>query len=240
MEVPQTVQYSVCGYCRQIQSILSKDSFHCIPTTIIQIITSFYHEYEEWSSKYKSNTFKIQGNSIIKLTGKNSYSDTAYLSKIVFGGQHHWQFNFKIIKTSYIRIGIWKEDVTITDKHLNHTSLNKYPNTAYVFDGHARINYHIHKPHRYSARDVYGVKLTENGTIIDMFLNFNTLELSFAINGIYYGRSHIIENCKYRAAISCRGQGTHIELLAYDTNSVECMNFNVPKEHIQIDEELVN
>ncbi len=170
---------------------------------------------DKWSSRYKADTFVINDNIITKSMGNIGYYDSAYLRKIVYSGQHHWKFRLNVITTSFIRIGIWKNDVYITGEYINHCSLNKYANTAYIFDGCGRINYHNHKPTRYSQFNSYGVVLNINGTIVDMFVNFDSLELSFAINGINYGKSHDIDDCKYRAAISCRGQGTQIELLSF-------------------------
>ncbi len=53
--------------------------------------------------------------------------------------------------------------------------------------------------------------------IIEMIADFDSLTLSFIINGTDYGKSHDIKQAKYRAAVTVYYPECSIELLEYST-----------------------
>jgi len=51
---------------------------------------------------------------------------------------------------------------------------------------------------------------------VDMILDFDALELKFAINGTDYGKAFDIERTTYRAAVNLSQVKDSVELLQYD------------------------
>merc|ERR1712228_106897 len=60
--------------------------------------------------------------------------------------------------------------------------------------------------------EMYGIRCVA-GDIVKMILDFDNLSLSFNVNGIDYGKSHIITQGKYRAAVYMYCSGDEIQLL---------------------------
>jgi len=51
------------------------------------------------------------------------------------------------------------------------------------------------------------------GDVVEMNLNFETLELSFTINGTPYGRAFVVEDTEYRAAVNLCQEGDSIQIM---------------------------
>ena len=58
----------------------------------------------------------------------------------------------------------------------------------------------------------YG-KPCEEGDIIDMYLDMNKLELSYAINNKNYGVACKVDKCEYKAVVYIRTQNQQIDLI---------------------------
>ena len=202
------------GYIRQYSNDLNVK--YDIPTLIMQICTIFYYISDEWDKIMTSEQMKIFDNKWIKKGG--SWTN-AFLQRIVDknnGYKHHWRF--KIIKrVSWLFIGIFdvkfsKECVDENGRFNKTCIVGKY--WGYCFDAvQRRVNINKHAT-SWTQAGTYGIK-TECGDIVDMYLDFKSLELSFAVNDVNYGKSHHIRDASYKAAICSFGSTTEIEFLHY-------------------------
>ena len=215
--VERKAKYLVSGYIRKTQNIFpSNIAFYNIPSLVIQICTLFYFiGKDKWSKEYSHKNFEINGNILTKIKG-NSYSQhTAFLNKIVYDGKHHWKFKLIKWEAIHLMIGIWKNNVKITSDVMNSYP-GKSKNTAYIFyAGYGCINNHD-KHNSYTRTGDYGIQCSSTGTVIDMFIDFDELELSFSVNGIHYGVSHHIDPGKYRGVVSFENKENQIELISYN------------------------
>ena len=202
------------GYIHEIQLMFSTDNpYYIMPIDIIYICAIYYDVIDEFDPEYTPNTFKIEDNILTKLKdGKHS----VMLKKELNGGCHHWKFLLLKYSQSNLTLsfGIFKT------KQLTKDSINEYcgktPNCAYIFNVgfYHKLNDHNKKLVGFClSKKRYGEKCTTND-IIDMYLDLDKLELSYAINGKNYGVAHNIDKCQYRACINMYANAC-IKLVSY-------------------------
>eukprot|EP01084_Bolivina_argentea_P305895 528481_1 len=184
-----------------------------IPTEIIQLLFTFYFIKLEWDPNYKHDKYEIKGN-IITSTGDGASS--AFLPNTISSGKHHWKFKILMKRKWSFHFGIFKVKKGLIKALTSYFFHQK--NSAYAFEA---SNAMINKPKRIyysnitsSTGEHYGTCCIQND-IVDMYVDFDTLELSFAVNETYLGKSHTIEACEYRAVISIYTINA-IQLLLYD------------------------
>ena len=61
----------------------------------------------------------------------------------------------------------------------------------------------------------YAVKCKQND-VIEMYVDFNTRMLTFAVNGKYYPNGQLIERTRYKAAITMFANDNELRLISYD------------------------
>ena len=216
--IDDRTKYLINGYIRVIQSLFDESNGYYNITTYINQICSIYYfcQYDSWNVELKSYKFTINGNTASH-TGYYGYYGyaTVFLSNIVEKGEHHWKFKVKkYSQDSNLIFGIWniKHDPLsiINDKWIGNT-----PNSSYAFDfSCAELNIHSSK-NEWTGQETYGV-ICSRGSIIQISVDFNRLQLSFTINDINYGKAFDIKHGKYLCAISSNGKGNAIDLLCYN------------------------
>jgi len=126
---------------------------------------------------------------------------------------HHWTFKLEHgpRKDHYFLIGIWK------------TKSDKRPVVDAYFTNKADNGYAYDIEHgRFTNPSVpggggpkYAVRCKQDD-VIEMYLDFETLMLSFAVNGTYYSNGQRIERTEYKVAITMHGVDDKLRLLSYD------------------------
>eukprot|EP01083_Nonionella_stella_P166912 559536_1 len=151
---------------------------------------------DKWCKTYLHKEFKINNNIIQKT--QTITRCTAFLSNVVDKGKHGWKFKFIGDSASPLCVGIWCDNMNVNDHHLSNY-LGKFANSAYVFDLWAAATNICNASDSWTDDNTYGRRVC-SGDVISMYVDFNSLSLSFAINATNYGISHKIKNNKYRAA----------------------------------------
>ena len=82
----------VNGFVRNAQELLPSNAIHYnIPELIVHIVLMFYHIKECWDETICGEHFVIDGDVIFNASQNQRYK-TAFLTKIVSSGIHHWKF----------------------------------------------------------------------------------------------------------------------------------------------------
>ena len=215
--IDQRTKDLVSGYIRNEERKLSIN----ITSLINYICALFYFLNDEWNKIHTTPRYLISDD---KVTIQNTMEDIishrmAFLTKVARMGHHHWKFKINEWKKDYIIIGIVKYEkiFLLTRTSGRYDYLGVTPDVAYCLDiNAAELNVHG-VGNRWEKHDQYGV--CKQGDIIDMYLDLDKLELSFAINSIYYGKAFDIDSrFGYVAAASFGNDRVKMTLLTYDCN----------------------
>ena len=220
-EIDEKTKYLIFGFIRDAQKLFPSDViFYNIPTLINYLCALFYFVKDEWDETRIAAKYKIlQDKVTLESSNETEWDDesSACMKNIAYSGKHHWKFKIiKWPKSEYIIIGIIKNDPELIEKVVG-TFLGGIPNSTYCLDLYTtELNVH----EKYSRWNKgYGVEGNE-GDIIDMYLDLDKLELSYAINGKYYGKAFDIDDGHgYIAAVSFRYNDVSMTLLTYDSNT---------------------
>ena len=199
----------VFGYIRRI---LPKQ----IPTELKKLCLSFY-SMTEWDADLHGACMDIvDGGNCVRMIKRGWGS--AYLTGEYSQGAHHWTFKLKHgpFKNHYFLIGIWKTKSAETptlDRYFTDTFDNGY---AYDIE-HGRLTNPLCPG---GGGPLYGVKC-KAGDVIEMYLDFGALMLSFAVNGTHYPNGQTIERTEYKPAITMHGKGDELRLVSYDNVKVK-------------------
>eukprot|EP01084_Bolivina_argentea_P232705 392153_1 len=206
--IDEMSRFAVFGFIRRFQKIiLSSNIISNIPIPIYRICACYYYSGEYWDKKCCGNSFKIHGKILIKT---NKSYQTAFLSRVIKSGRHHWRFKLLSYPKPFLRIGIFKNNCDPKTAIYYTIPSDKY--TAYCIC--LQVAYILKHECKNEFANKYATKCQQND-IIDMYLDFNILQLSFSINDVYYGEAFQIDKCEYRAAINLLYAGTKIQLLSY-------------------------
>ena len=92
-QMDERTQCLVYGFIKLSQKSLSKESSHSIiPDLIIWIILSFYHIKDEWDQESTHKSYKINGDSLLKIPERPKRDRTAFLKHVVTKGTYRWSF----------------------------------------------------------------------------------------------------------------------------------------------------
>ncbi len=124
-------------------------------------------------------------------------------------GIHTWKFKAVKITCSWTLIGIWKTNSGTPPINSYFTNVNNN-GYAYVINSQHKTN-----PSKQGyCGPKYGV-ICKDGDVIEMTLDFNTLCLSYRVNGSDYGKAFDVDNTTYKAAITLFSKGDSISLISY-------------------------
>ena len=210
----------VSGYIRNEERQLIID----IPKLINYICALFYSFKDEWNKKQTSSRYLISDDKVTIQNMTDVFDhQMAFLTNVARMGQHHWKFKINEWLKYYIIIGIVKYEKIddLIQKSGKGDYLGVEPDVAYCLDIEAaELNIH-NMSDGWNQDDEYGVCCKE-GDVIDMYLDLDKLELSFAINDTYYGKAFDIDSGFGYVAAASYGQDTNkITLLTYDCNSYQ-------------------
>ena len=214
--IPSRFQRIVNGYLRISQSLLTNnnDSISIIPSIIFHICLLFYYDFDKWDSNAMGIDlmFDETNANIVRYKGRE-YRQTynsAYLRRICNseeGGIYHWKFRFINLNHIWNLIGIWK---VTEDKEPETHYFTQGRDAAYalcVSDGKL-----VDRSHGGDSSKQYSC-VCDNGDILEMYLDFETMELRYTINDQDYGKAFDVDPGKYRAAICLHQPKGAIELL---------------------------
>lgn len=140
---------------------------------------------------------------------------SAHLTGTYNEGIHHWTFKVEHGPQygHYCLIGIWKTKSAKKATLYPYFTDKKY--NGYAYDIQYNTGRLTTPGSPGSTGPKYAVKC-KKGDTIEMYLDFNTLMLTYAVNGIYYPNGQRIEETEYKAAITMHGKDDKLRLLAYD------------------------
>ena len=218
--IDQGTKDLVNGYIKSLQSSLDEDSIYRsnIPEIIKYNCIVFASMVpDKWHETLKGERMEIVDGDCIEITADagDSKWNSAFLENIVSDGIHHWRFQVEVQKVLLgMVIGIQQHDDKSENEMyiVNHQWVGDTYSYAWVA-GCGRLN----KNGMASVSEGrYGQHNVTAGDIIDMYLDFNKLELSYSMNEQYLGKAFKIQKGKYRAAIEMFSKGEKIRLLSYD------------------------
>lgn len=204
----------VFGFLRPLYRETTDQNDGAVPPTLQKLCQSFYSVISQWDESSNWHSEKMQvvdsGNSIkMKRTGWGS----AFLTEQYSEGFHHWRFKLQSLdcrRRYYVLFGIWKAesgppilDSFFTDKKENGYAMN-------VIDGTLTV------PRMPGCGGVKYATYCKTGDIIDMYLDFDELMLTFAINGKYYENGQEVEDTAYKAAVTMYWEQDTIRLVSHD------------------------
>merc|ERR1712228_551094 len=182
---------TVYGYIRQ----MTNDD---IPNDIIHLCILFYAALDRFDRQHISS--KLTLNEYDQSVKRNQAGGSAniYFENIVESGRHEWKF--KIVRcqnhSGGYMIGLWKVQPNVAPPLDNFFAMGKEKGYGYsisdgkksrLFDG--------------CSAEQYG-KRCNDGDIVEMIVDFDSLSLSFKVNGKDQGKSHdLYKDDKYRAAV---------------------------------------
>eukprot|EP01084_Bolivina_argentea_P166138 288520_1 len=201
-------KYAIDGYIRILQKLLTDNSLytHAIPSIINHICLCFYYRYDEFDKKCIADAMKLSGNTLNQIrTGMG----TAFLTNKISEGQHRWKFQLGH-SVDWTLIGIFKtRNKIVLDTYFSRGGFDK----GYTYiscDG--RLGSETSGDWAGNPRH-YGKFKPKEGDIIEMIVDFDSLELSYIVNGIDFGVAFKIEKTEYRAAIAMYYLADSITLL---------------------------
>ena len=207
-KIDQKVQYSVYGFIHRIEKKLCT----IIPNIIIDLCLLFYFQYDEWSETDKSDNIHIE-NKIATQTANDKW-DTIFLSNILSAGKHYYKFKIQrdkrgsVLADLYIGIFPIKPPQLLPLTSYISTNIGCYyilPTLGYFRSNGKQINH-------------YFPAFEHGQTIIEMFIDFDVLEIKFSVNGKDCGKADKIQKTEYRGAVSFYCQNSKCQLIRYNYN----------------------
>jgi len=210
----------VAGFLRDLlkeqetKTVGESEDTSSLPEGLNKLCQSFYSVIIKWdeSSKWYNDNMHLvdSGNCIsMKSTGWGS----AFLTEEYSEGLHHWKFKLQSLdarRRYYVLFGIWKSesgsailDSFFTDQKDNGYAMN-------VIDGTLTV------PRMPGCGGIKYATYCKTGDVIDMYLDFDELLLTFAINGKYYPKGQKVEDTTYKAAVTMYWQKDTIRFISHD------------------------
>ena len=202
---------TVNGYIRKVEnkSFRNHSFYRTIPMVINYLCMKFYHESKDRFHPELHGSNIIATDTIITKTKRGASS--AFLSNIVTKGKHHWRFKIHRTLDQTLTIGIWN------NKYNLQQVFNKYLRA--VQDALYSINFGNGKTEGQNKQIVKYEYLVDGNGIIDMYLDLDTLDLSFSIDNINFGTVYKIKKgASYRACACIHSAQAELELIMYKPN----------------------
>ena len=218
-EIKAKDKTTINGYIREIENnvfLSDNNSFYKnIPMIINYLCNKYYHQSKDrFHPILHGKNIKVTANTMKML---KHMSASAFLSNVVSKHRHQWRFKIKAM-SNILYIGIWPNESDPDDKSLS--SLH-YPSSAQQsnYSGVFGLNLEYGQLRGDPARhcDEYCPPCA-TGDIIDMYLNMNKYELSFAVNNKYYGKAFDVNKTLYRAACCGFTKFDQLQLVFYKLN----------------------
>ena len=192
----------VMGYIRNEQNILPEGIFYIIPKLVIFLCMAYYHEPEQWDADSCDDGIYIDDNVVSNKI--ESYKSIA-MKKIVEYGEHEWSFEVNYMSHGWQILGVWKCEQFNLKQGVDEVGYGFIMNNGMKTNPVSRGHY----------GGLYGVEVN-NGDIVTMKLDLEKYELSYEVNGKYYGIAFgDIEPTKYRAALTMCHQNSKFTFLSY-------------------------
>ena len=185
----------------------------------------YYHESKDrFDPTLRSKYIDIINSTACQIFGADEGTKSAFLSNIVSQGIHQWRFKF--VSTRKRRPGYGTMYIGILNNKIDAT---KYLNSLCY-------------PHEWAPSQLtgtaYGVNISRgqlrgdkkrekqkycepcnNDDIIDMYLDFKSMELRYCVNGKDYGKAFDIKDGSWRASVTFFFTEDKLTLLYYRNNS---------------------
>eukprot|EP01084_Bolivina_argentea_P002041 3763_1 len=183
---------TINGYIRETeQNIFSSNNesfYNNIPMIINYLCIKYYHiSKDRFDPILHGNGVSVSDNKITKTSWAGSSS--SFLSNIVSNHKHHWRFKTVNLRPTYIGVRANKTDPNNNDLNSIH-----YPWGGDDQNGSFGIHLYTGElrgdPQRNNEKYCPGCN---SGDIIDMYLDLNKFELSFAINNKHYGKAFDVD-----------------------------------------------
>ena len=215
--IPSRFQWIVNGYLRISQSLLENntDSTSIIPTIVFHICLLFYYDFDKWDINTISQDLMFDGNNanIVKYKENEDPGlwSSAYLLRIcnsAEGGIHHWRFRIINCDSVWNLIGIWR--VTQKSKPpLGYFTTGTNAGYALCLNRGKLVD----RSHGGGTLESKYCRECVANDIVEMYLDFKTMELRFTINDQDYGKAFDVDHGKYRAAVCLQRREGAVELL---------------------------
>ena len=196
------------GYVRKVQDeSFTNDLFYrTIPMVINYLCMKFYHEPKD---RFHPELHGADITATDTIITKSIWApSSAFLSNIVSKGKHHWKFKIWRLNGSTLAIGVWD------NKYNLDQVFNEY--LFRVQDALYCVNFNHQVTEGQNKQIRYGKYLLANRAIIDMYLDLDTLDLSFAIDNTHFGTAYKIrKGASYRACVCMMSDEAKLELLMY-------------------------
>ena len=211
----------ISGYIRRAQKLFScQTAYYNIPTAINHLCALFYYLAEdEWDKDRMGSQYEIDQdtNALLRKSCGPQEEQSVYLTNVAESGTHHWRFKLTFNSLQYIDIGVVRESVD--PQLITPTYLGQHANTVYVLSlQHDKLQLNVHdQANQWKSGFLSDVELKEI-TVLDMFLDLNALELSYAIDGKRSKAFDVNGDHGYIAVVSINTNsgGNRVELLSYD------------------------
>eukprot|EP01084_Bolivina_argentea_P022832 42465_1 len=204
-KISQKRKKIVYGYIHKMQSVLFASNKGIIPKGIICICILFYGDLDKYDPLMKAAGIKLS-NDNMRATSQRGKAESCMLTRNVETGYYSWKFKIKKV-SGFMIIGIWMVGKE-TERAIN---------TYFTIDG-SGYGYCCHfaritdPDSGFTNYADYAIKC-KSGMIVEMFVDFDKLSLSYKVNGKQYGKSHDIVQHKYRAAVYMLCKGDCVEIL---------------------------
>ena len=210
-KIDTRTKHLLYGFIHNTQTLLpTNNAYYNIPDLIVHLCLMFYYIKECWDPIWciDIGNFIVNKNEITKKKSLMGYK-SAFLSQIVSKGIHHWRFKI-IIRGggNNIDIGICKTSKVNSENANAYFTKTPGDGYAYICTQGSLNGYGKQKPL---------LPLCKQNDIIDMFVDLNTYQISYAINhGLKVLAFANIAKDEYRAAISMCNLEDTIQLLLYE------------------------
>ena len=215
------------GYIREAEEkSFTNDSFYkTIPMIINYLCMKYYHESKDrFHPTLHGDGIKVSNNTATKI---KDFPESAFLSNIVSSGLHKWKFKLNNAEKdahfdrTNVYIGIWNANYNGNDVltgfqyDKNRQSGVNLAMGLKISDGSLRDTQNS------SVRSVDEsyCPFGKTGDIVEMMLDFKSLELSFSVNNKDYGKAFDIQAAPYRATILVGTVSQEVQLLSYDAKN---------------------
>ena len=211
---PETFTFSMDIHVRNefiVHGYIRSNFSNQVTVELKTLCLNFFGGLSEWDPNLHGDHLEIVDNgNCVKMI--NYAWATAYLTDSFSSGIHHWQFKIENGPASghYFLFGIWK---TNSGKPILNRYFTDIHNNGYAFDApYGRLT----TPSIPGGGGPSYAKACKVNDIIDMYVDFNILRLTFAINDEYYGDGQTIDKTEYKAAITMHATNNKIRLISYD------------------------
>lgn len=198
---------------------------------LIEYLCLMYFEIDRFDTASIGASMELQLNEH-KVTMTTDKPESAYLRHIIDSRCRRYTWNLRLNRLGFAHY--WTTTIGIYKCHKATSNGSKPPRTNGIFTidgefpndpngiGNVAYGFAANKgtlvePDSGSGADGENAKRygqrCGTGDVVEMMLNFETLELSFIINGTPYGCAFAVEDTEYRAAVNLCQEGDSIQIM---------------------------